>query len=158
MNTNIPSDLQQYIEDYGMFAAAYGLPRMAGKILGWLIVCSPPHQTAEEIEEALGASKGTVSTMTRLLMHTGLIEKVGVPGRRRAHFRVKEDVWAEVISDELNRMRQVRELAERGLGLLAETPPENQKRLQDMHEMFAFAEREWPAVLERFYRERLQRR
>jgi hypothetical protein len=55
-------------------------------------------------------------------------------------------------------MGQLRDPAERGLGLLAGTPPENQQRLQDMREMFAFAEREWPPLLERFYRQRMQNR
>jgi DNA-binding transcriptional regulator GbsR (MarR family) len=80
--------------------------------------------------------------MTRLLMHMGLIEKKGTPGRRRVQFHVKEDVWADIVSSELSRMRQLREMAERGLGLLSETPLENQQRLLDMREMFAFAERE----------------
>jgi DNA-binding transcriptional regulator GbsR (MarR family) len=141
-----------------VFFAASGLPRMAGKILGWLMVCSPPYQTAEEIETALGASKGTVSTMTRLLMHMGLIEKVGIPDRRHAHFRLKEGIWAQVVSNESSQMRRLRDLAERGLGLLAETPSENQQRLQEMREMFTFFERELPVLLERFHRERMQNR
>lgn len=158
MNSDASSELQQYIEEYGMFAAATGLPRMAGKILGWLMVCNPPYQTAEEIEMALGASKGTVSTMTRLLMQIGFIEKVGIPGQRRAHYRLKVDAWTQVITNEFSMMRSLRNLAERGLALLAGTPPENQQRLQDMQEVMAFIEREIPGLLERFQRERMQNR
>jgi len=158
MNSDASRKLQHYVEEYGMFAAAIGMPRMAGKILGWLMVCSPPYQTAEEIETALGASKGTVSTMTRLMMQIGFIEKVGIPGRRREHYRLKADAWTQVITNESSMMRSLRELAERGLALLAETPSDNQQRLQDMREMMAFIEREIPGLLERFQRERMQNR
>ena len=46
MNSDTSSELQQYVEEYDMFAAAIGMPHMAGKILGWLMVCNPPFQTA----------------------------------------------------------------------------------------------------------------
>ena len=127
MKTDQSDELQEYIEEYGVYTAS-GLPRMAGKVLGWLMVCTPPNQTAEDIETALGASRGAVNTMTRLLMQVGYVEKIGIPGQRRAYFRVKEDVWTQIVLNELNQMRQLRDLAERGLRLLADTPPDNRQR------------------------------
>jgi len=37
-----------------------GFPRATGRVLGWLTVCNPPHQTAREIAEAIGVSLGAV--------------------------------------------------------------------------------------------------
>ena len=45
-----------------------GYPRMAGPILGWLLICDPPVQSTGELADVLGASKESLSTMTRLLI------------------------------------------------------------------------------------------
>lgn len=52
----------------------------------------------------------------------------------------------------------MRELAERGLGLLVDAPPDVRQRLHEMRETFAFFERAWPAVIERFHHERSRNR
>ena len=60
---------------------------MAGRILGHLLVCDPAHQTAEELARAIQFSRASVSTMTRLLIQSGLVERLVLPGHRRDRFR-----------------------------------------------------------------------
>ena len=73
---------QQFTEDFGLFFEHLGVPRMAGRILAWLLICDPPEQTMQDLVDALGASKSSISTMTRLLMNFGLIERLSLPGER----------------------------------------------------------------------------
>ena len=47
------------------------------------------------------------------------------------------------------RLRQNRQMAEAGLALIAERPPESQARLRDIRDLYAFFEREWPDILAR---------
>ncbi len=63
-----------------LFFEEMGFPRMAGRILGWLLICDPPEQSAGQLAGVLQASKGSLSTMTRLLIQMGLVERVGLPG------------------------------------------------------------------------------
>ena len=66
-----------FVEEVGMAFEQSNAPRMAGRIIGWLLICEPEHQTSAQIAKVLKASKGSISTMTRFLTNGGIIEKVG---------------------------------------------------------------------------------
>ena len=52
--------LIEWVEQVAMFCAdEYGVPPIAGRILGWLMICDPPEQSAGEIAEAIGASRAS---------------------------------------------------------------------------------------------------
>ena len=53
---------KQFAEEVGIVFEQTGLPRMAGRILGWLLIAEPPHQSTEQLINALMASKGSIST------------------------------------------------------------------------------------------------
>jgi DNA-binding transcriptional regulator GbsR (MarR family) len=57
----------RFIEEMGQFLGGYGMTPMAGRMWGWLLLCDPPEQTAAQIAEALGASRGAVSGAARIL-------------------------------------------------------------------------------------------
>lgn len=43
----------QFVEDLGLYFEAYGLTRMAGRMLGHLLVSAPGHQSADQLMNAL---------------------------------------------------------------------------------------------------------
>lgn len=143
-----------FIEDVGVLFEQSGVPRMAGRILGWLLICDPPHQTSEQLATGLQASKGSISTLTRLLIQIGLVEKIGLPGERRDYFRIKPDAWSRLTAQRLQQLTVFRRLAERGLAVTADQPAAQRQRLEDMRDLFAFYERELPTIVERWEQER----
>lgn len=143
-----------YVEEYGVCLETTGLPRMAGRILGWLLICTPPYQTSDQVAEALDASKGTVSTMTRMLIQLGLIEKIGLPGERRDYFRIRPDLWEQLIAQQVTEIVQMRDMAARGLALMQEAPLSERQRLNEMYDLYSFFEHELPGLLERYRREK----
>jgi len=112
------SKQQRFVEEVGLFFEQRGLPRMAGRILGWLLICDPPHQTASELADALLASKGSISSMTRMLIRLGIIERTVLPGQRRDYFLIKPDAWNAVMKESLTKISEFRSLLERGLEML----------------------------------------
>jgi DNA-binding transcriptional regulator GbsR (MarR family) len=142
------------VEDVGLFFEEMGHPRMAGRILGWLLICEPAHQSMDQLAQVLQASKGSLSTMTRLLIQSGLIERVALPGERRDYFRLKPGAWPQLIKVQMQAMTGLHEMVERGLVLLQDRGPEVQQRLQEAHDLYAFLERELPALLVRWELER----
>jgi len=143
-----------FIEEVGLALEGQGLPRMAGRLLGALLIADPPEQSAEELAETLQASRGSISTMTRLLEGLGLIERVSKPGERRDYFRNKPDAMYQATKTKAGTLTSMRRLAEKGLLLMAGRSPEVRRGLEDMYEFYTFWEREMPRVLERWYRER----
>ena len=151
----VPSrrDLLFHVEEWGLLFEQSGLPRMAGRVLGWLLVCAPPEQTAAQLLDALAASKGSISTMTRLLERFGVVERVGLPGDRRTYFRVAPGAFTTMMEDKLRYVTAWKELASRGLALLKRSPRERGRRLQGVHDFYAFLEREFPALIRRWRKE-----
>jgi DNA-binding transcriptional regulator GbsR (MarR family) len=142
-----------YVEQWGLLFEQSGLPRMAGRVLGWLLVCDPAEQTASQILEALSASKGSMSTTLRLLERFGLCERVGQPGDRRTYFRIAPGAFTRMMEDKLQSVSTWRELAERGLALLPAGEAGRADRLAAVRDFYAFLEREFPALLRRWREE-----
>lgn len=146
-------ELSHFVEEVGMMFEAVGLPRMAGRIFGWLLIANPPHQSMGDLVKVLQASKGSISTMTRLLIQISLIERVSLPGQRRDYFQIKPHAWSQLTQQRMTQITAFRQLAERGLNLLSDQPPQLRQRLQEMRDIHAFLEKEMPLLDQRWQQE-----
>lgn len=145
---------KHFIEDISLFFEQMGLPRMAGRILGVLLIADPPEQSNTDLGEILQASKSSISTNARLLTETSLIERVPSPVPRRVYYRFKPGGWVVFMRQRLKLYASLHQIAEQGLEVLRDKPPEIRERLQEAHDMFSLIELELPALLDRVDRER----
>jgi len=145
---------QNFVEEVGIVLEQTGFPRMAGRVLGRLLISDPPQQSTDELTEALMTSKGSISTATRDLIQIGLVERISLPGVRHGYFRIQADAWKHMIRHSIvGEIEKIRQLAERGLKLLETKSPLTPKWLAEMLDVYTFLEREFPALLERWERE-----
>jgi DNA-binding transcriptional regulator GbsR (MarR family) len=142
--------LKVFFEEVGLMFDQMGMPRMAGRILGWLLVSDPAHQSAGQLTEVLGASKGSISTNTRLLIQWGMAEKVGVPGERSTYYRLSPDPISTILHMKTAAIRALREQMEKGLAIMADKPVKHRQRLQTAHDGWLFFEKEMPRLMERY--------
>lgn len=139
---------KHFIEDIGLFFDQMGMPRMAGRILGFLLISDPPAQSISDIAQALMASKSSVSIMARLLVENGLIERAAPPVPRRDYYRFKPGGWVLYMHQWLELMAGLHEITERGLALMADKPPELRGRLMEAHDLFSMIEERFPTLLD----------
>ncbi|RME24268.1 MAG: MarR family transcriptional regulator [Deltaproteobacteria bacterium] len=145
---------RQFIEEVGLWTESVGLPRMAGRVYGRLLICDPPEQSSAQLAEYLGASRASISTSTRLLLQLGMAEKVPVPGSRASYFAVRPESFGRLLEAEMERTRIARELMERGLRTLAHRPANQRRRVQELRDLFALFERELPGIVDRWRKQR----
>lgn len=141
---------ERYIEEVGLQLERGGMQRMTGRVLGALLVAEPAEQSADELAEMLQASRGSISTATRYLIQLGFVERVSKLGERRDYYRNRHGAWLEMTRRGVEQLRMFRELAEQGLKLLESSDPEAKLGLEEMRDFYAFAEREFPEVFERW--------
>ena len=153
----LDEERRRYIEDFGLLFGQFGLSRMFGRVLGVLMISDPPERSAEELAEALGASRGSISQTTRSLIQMGLVQRWSRPGERRDYFRIKPGAWHEIMRREMESLGSFRETAERGLELLDSDDPATRHSLEEMRDFYAYWEREMPAVLKRWEKESQRR-
>jgi DNA-binding transcriptional regulator GbsR (MarR family) len=135
-----------YIEEMGLYMESFGLPRMWGRVFGALLLANPPEQTADELAATLKASRGSISTATRMLEQAGLIDRISKPGERKDYFRNRPGAWNEATKRRIAAMSRFREMAEKGLALLDADDPEVRRGLEEMRDYFAYWEREFPRL------------
>jgi hypothetical protein len=146
---------RQFAEEVAMICEGMGLPRMVGRVLGWLLICDPPRQSSADLARALGVSKGSISTATRLLESAALVRRVAVAGARGDAFELVPLAFTQAVSPA--RLRVFRDLMDRGLAAIGDDPGPRGKRLRDTREFYAFVERESTRLVEQFRAEYLAR-
>lgn len=145
-------DERRFIEDVAILLEDFRLPRMAGRIVGRLLVSLPAEQASDELAASLEASKGSISTMTRQLIDLGLVERVGMPGERRDYFRIRRGSWEKLIVARLRGYEEMHLLAERGLRMPVAKDPDVEERLQGMHLVYEVLAEHVPEMLEELQR------
>ena len=146
--------LDDLLEEFGLYLESSGLPRAAGRMLAWLLICDPPEQSAEDLGRALSASTGGVSMTVRLLARHGFVQRIGRAGDRKVYYRVVPGAWATVLASEQANASHLRELGVRGLSLLPDHDRVRRRRLEEMTGFYTFLERELPALIQRYHDER----
>lgn len=95
---------EQFIEQMGLIAQSDGTPRIAGHILGYLIV-EGEARTLNQMTEALKISKASASTNARLLELRGAIRRTSPMGQRQVAYEALGDPGLQMLESMVNRFR-----------------------------------------------------
>jgi DNA-binding MarR family transcriptional regulator len=139
---------RRYAEEAGVVLTGMGMPQAYGKLLGWLLICTPAAQSGAELVAALGLSKGSVSTGLRTLEAGGLVRRVAMPGRRGSFYEMTPDAIMRAAGSE--KFTCFRQLMDRGLAVLGGEDAPGAERLRLNRDFYAFLEVEVPKLIQRF--------
>ena len=154
MTAQLLDEEKKFVEEVGIVFEQTGLPRMAGRIFGHLMICDPPYQSPSQLVDALIASRGSISTMTRLLSQLGVIERFCLPGERQTYFQISSNAWKHLTGHGLaDEIRLFRQLADHGLEIMANKKHTSRKWLEEMRDIYAFLEKEFPVLWQRWEQE-----
>ena len=146
------ADELRFVEEVALGFERQGLFRMAGRVIGWLLICDPPEQTFNELVEVLGASKGSISSAMKFLGPSGWVERVSHPGDRKTYYRFRPGSLLESTRAQSQHYGEFRRVIQGGIELLSDQPA-RRERLEAVHDLYEWLEREIPALLQRWERE-----
>ncbi|HKL14317.1 MAG TPA: hypothetical protein VJ915_01710 [Balneolaceae bacterium] len=130
----------EFVDDFSLKIEELGHPRIYGQILGWLLICDPPHQSFTDLMDNLHISKASVSNTTRILIERGLIKKIRVKGERQIYFQLKEGSLMEFMEKQMQLTLDLEKITEKGLKLVEQdetTDSERLKKANDFHRFLA---------------------
>lgn len=104
-----------FVERFADYWQTAGASRIEGRIAGYLLIDETPGVSAEELAEALGASRGSVSAYTRKLVARGFVRRIRKPGDRAHYFVMDADVWGGFLENEHGYLDSQRRLATEAL-------------------------------------------
>ena len=97
----------------GVWFSNLGVPRAAGQMFGYLLVCDPAEQSASEIAEGIGISRASVSSGARLLSSMNAIEERHRVGDRKTYYRLRSAWWIEITTAKLSGFSELADMARR---------------------------------------------
>jgi DNA-binding transcriptional regulator GbsR (MarR family) len=130
---------RRYIETFGDIAARSSLPSIAGRIAAMLYLAPEP-LSFSALQKALGVSRASISTNTRLLEYLGTITRIKIKGQRENFFRSAANVNVRTIERELERaQKSLAQIVEAGRTLApyaTEFPDEVQAKMAGIERLF----------------------
>lgn len=147
-------DHQEAAERLALVLTSHGLQRMTARVLAALLFSEQPSVTLGELADRLQASSGAISTAVRMLVSVGLAEPVPMPTSRREHYRLRDDAWAVLYTNQNDVIAAALAAAETGIAVTADDSRARQ-RLEQMRDFYSFLLAEIPVLLDR-WRERSQ--
>jgi hypothetical protein len=69
----------------GFYAREYGFPPVAGRLLGYLLICQPPERTIADLSEELQASRTAIAGAVTLLERYHAVHRTRSAGQRADH-------------------------------------------------------------------------
>ena len=139
-----PEWKRRFVEQVGSHDDV-GLPRSLARVLAWLIVCEPRHQSVEQLRGALELSSGSVSAATTALVRAGIVARRSFPGDRRTYYELRPDGWQRLLASRLRLLAEVRQVAEEAIASAA--GGENE-RLRAMRDFYAACEAQFAKLLD----------
>lgn len=143
---------RHFADELGFFWESAGGTRMAGRVLGALLLADPPEMSSAQLAAFLGVSGGSISTATRELIRPGLARRVRIPGERQDYFRATMggDALSQFLRSRVQLTQQWVALLGRGVELTAGKDATVRRQLADVEEFYKFIEREQNAILDRW--------
>ncbi|MDC0759550.1 transcriptional regulator [Brevibacillus sp. AG] len=110
----LTAETMQLIEEMALHHENQGLSRIAGRIIGLLMVSQEP-LSSEQIATTLQVSLGSVSTNMRILLKIGFAEKKSVTGDRVSYYIMASNAIEEEILQNLERILSLKNVIEKGI-------------------------------------------
>ena len=131
------SQTGNFVERMGVALESDGLPRIAGRIFG-LVLVSEDARSLDDLAAELRVSKGSVSTNARLLEQRGLLERVCRPADRRDYYSVRPDLFIHTMAQRLTRWQRFHEAIRAARTSLPIRSQEVRDRLEEYEQAYAF--------------------
>lgn len=143
--------LLQAVERFALLLTEAGMPRMPARVFAYLIMDQENGFTAGELAEALHVSPAAISGAVRYLIQARMIVRSRLPGARRDHYRLHDDIWYESTLERIGLLRRWEQLLAETIELIG--PDRAGRSLHETRAFLAFLQEEYPAMMQR-WRER----
>ena len=139
------------------YAREYGFPPVAGRVLGYLLVCRPPAQSIAQLAEALLASRSAITGAVSLLSGLNVVRRSRSAGQRMDH--VTLDPHALDPSGFAGATyREQAALARAALALLDESDTERRAIVEEAAAFYDFLAERMPELLTEWHDRRARLR
>lgn len=132
-----PAEISQFVERFAGVLANSGVPSMSARVMGRMLVSPSGTMTAAELAESLQISQPAVSGAVRQLLQVSFISRERLPGSRKDHYRIRDDVFAAILERRNDALGEWESSTRSGADLFGPETPVGH-RLAEAADFFAF--------------------
>jgi DNA-binding MarR family transcriptional regulator len=132
-----PAEISQFVERFAGVLANSGVPSMSARVMGRMLVSPTGTMTAAELAESLQISQPAVSGAVRQLLQVSFISRERLPGSRKDHYRIRDDVFAAILERRNDALGEWESSTRSGADLFGPESPVGH-RLAEAADFFAF--------------------
>lgn len=152
----ISAEKRQFIEELARACEQiFGFSRMTGRIWAGLMIVDREHLSIDELMEYVGASRGSVSTLARMLERMGLVKRVIVRGDRKHYYRPADAEM--IIQAEIESMKMFIRLLHSGLKATGSGKGPARDRLAGLHDLLEQFADEFAVIVDRWHRQKAEK-
>jgi DNA-binding MarR family transcriptional regulator len=137
----------------GFYAREYGFPPVAGRLLGYLLICQPPQRTITDLSEELRASRTAITTAVALLERYRAVRRTRSAGQRADHVSLDPRAL-DPTGFAAESYRTQAALAREALDLLADGESDRRAIVAEAAEFYDFLAERMPALLAEWHARR----
>jgi DNA-binding transcriptional regulator GbsR (MarR family) len=126
-----------------------GQGSMTGRVFAHLLICEPVKQGAKDIQDATGASAGSVHGILKSFVSTGLVQRSSESGSKKLWFEISQDAFVNMLTTRMKLIERMVQLAEIGLEEV-NTNMSSHSRLNEMKICYSFFSQEFPKMIKRY--------
>ncbi|MFN2395291.1 MAG: GbsR/MarR family transcriptional regulator [Bacteroidales bacterium] len=142
-----------YVEESGIFFETLGMTRMAGRIIGHLMVTDKEMVSFDELTQVLKASKSSISTNVKLCINVQFVKPVTTPGDRKTYFMLAPEIsWVETFQRRMEQMNAMQKFLQKGLNLRSNQDDKPAQWIKDARDFYGWIIRELPDLLKKWER------
>ncbi|MEU4194111.1 MarR family transcriptional regulator [Kribbella sp. NPDC026611] len=130
-------EISQFVERFAGVLANSGVPTMSARVMGAMLVSPTGVMTAAELADLLKISQPAVSGAVRQLLQVAFITRERLPGSRKDHYRIRDDVFAAILERRNLALSEWEATSRSGVALFGEDSPVG-RRLTEAADFFAF--------------------
>ena len=138
--------VSEFVERFASLLMQLGFPRMPARVFVALMATDSARLTAGELAGQLQVSPAAISGAVRYLDQIDLVSREREPGSRRDFYRVRDDVWYEMMVRRLQVMERWNTLLREGVEAVGAGSPAGE-RLTETIDFFDFLSKEMPIAL-----------
>ncbi|MGW0826405.1 hypothetical protein [Streptomyces sp. NPDC002845] len=127
-----------------------GMEWERGYVIGWMIVCFPAKQSADDIAKALDIPREPVDWIADLLTPPGVYTREEIPGTDNYYITLNDAAWPNAVEHSFRRIPEFHTAVQHGLEVLKDQPEERVERLRRMEELYGVISRKLEGVFDVF--------
>ncbi len=142
--------MNEYIETVGLFYERFGLSRMSGRILGYLMSSPEESVSFEDIRARLHASKGSISGNINFLLAQKIINRTMKPGDRKTYYCFSAKSVYQVFDQKVQSITEMKKLLIRANEINNNPLLNKHAQISETVDFYNFLEKELPKLKEKW--------